>query len=165
MLVVSLETVETISDEAVHATVESGAEVNIKNLAAAQTQIDAQGTSQQQNTVAEASLTDVPLKEIETRRQLEEIRLIMSEEANRHLLKNGISIDTTELSKLVEALKAAEENIKAAMFQGANAEENNQMAQIYEETLTKTKELSQMPASGYRQSSCKCTKLYFDQAA
>lgn len=142
-----VETVETISDEAVHATVESGAEVNIKNLAAAQTQIDAQGTSQQQNTVAEASLTDVPLKEIETRRQLEEIRLIMSEEANRHLLKNGISIDTTELSKLVEALKAAEENIKAAMFQGANAEENNQMAQIYEETLTKTKELSQMPAA------------------
>jgi len=87
------------------------------------------------------------LKELQARRQLEEIRLIMTEEANRHLLKAGISIDTAELSKLVEALKVAEDSIRAILFQGESAEENTERAFLYEDTLTKTKEISEMPAA------------------
>lgn len=139
-----METVEGISDEAVHAAAESGVELNIQNLAAAQKKIEQNGIEQ---SGAETAVSDNSLREIEARRQLEEIRLMMTQEANRHLLKNGISIDTTELSKLVEALKAAEENIRAALFKGESAEENAQMAQLYEETLTKTKQLGQMPAA------------------
>ena len=45
------------------------------------------------------------------------------------------------------ALKAAEEKIKAVLFQGGSTEENVQRALIYEETLTKTKELADMPAA------------------
>ena len=142
-----VETVENISDEAVHAVAESGDEINIKNLSEAQKQIDlTQNPDMAQNSV-EVSADEASLKEIEAKRQLEEIRLMMSEEANRHLLKAGISIDTTELSKLVDALKAAEESIRAALFRGESAEENTQRALLFEETLTKTRELSGIPAA------------------
>ena len=161
-----------ISDEAVHDVAESGKEMNIKNLAEAQQQIDkqqasaptpesqgARGSSRDQAVInsedmaatddADASeMADaVVLKEVQARRQLEEIRLMMTEEANRHLLKAGISVDTTELSKLVEALRVAEDRINAVLFQGADAEENAARALLYEDTLTKTKELAQMPAA------------------
>lgn len=135
-----MEAVEGISDEAVHAVAESGDELNIRNLSEAQKNIDATQT-------AEINVDEVSLREIEAKRQLEEIRLIMSEEANRHLLKAGISIDTTGLSKLVDALKAAEESMKAVLFRGEDAEENAQRALIFEETITKTDELAKMPAA------------------
>ncbi len=161
-----------ISDEAVHAVAESGKEINIKNLAQAQEQIEKQQTDAPQSESGHVGSADMAgteratdtaneydtdtaagganaeaLKEVQARRQLEEIRLMMTEEANRHLLKAGISIDTTELSKLVDALRAAEERINAVLFQGESAEENAERALLYEETLTRTKELSGMPAA------------------
>ncbi len=87
------------------------------------------------------------LREIEARRQMEEIRLVMTQEANRQLLKSGYQIDTTELSQLVEALKATEANIKASLFQGETEQVNEQRAVWYEDTLTLTKELAAMPAA------------------
>ena len=140
-----LEEVERISDEAVHEVAASGEKINIKNLSEAQKQIDAQN---EENANRAYTITDeAPLKEVQAKRQLEEIRLMMSEEANRHLLKAGISIDTTELGKLVDALKVAEENIRAALFQGESAVENEQRALLYEETIAKTGELADMPAA------------------
>lgn len=166
------EQVGKISDEAVHAVAESGKEMNIKNLAQAQEQIEKQQTDAPQSESGQVVSADMAgteratdtaneydtdtaagganaeaLKEVQARRQLEEIRLMMTEEANRHLLKAGISIDTTELSKLVDALRAAEERINAVLFQGESAEENAERALLYEETLTRTKELSGMPAA------------------
>lgn len=152
-----LEEVESITDEAVHEVVVSGEKLNIKNLSAAQRQIDIQNgenaDSKSEGATANKindtyTITDeAPLKEVQAKRQLEEIRLMMSEEANRHLLKAGISIDTTELNKLVDVLKAAEENIRAALFQGESAAENEYRASLYEETLEKTGELAKLPAA------------------
>lgn len=142
------EQVGQISDEAVHEVAESGKEMNIRNLAEAQRQIEEGQTAAPRTDDGQTDGTDAEaLKEVQARRQLEEIRLMMTEEANRHLLKAGISIDTTELSKLVDALKAAEDSIKAVLFRGEGAEENAERAFLYEETLTKTKELSEMPAA------------------
>lgn len=151
------ENVKNISDEAVHEVVASGEELNLKSLSAAQKQIEEQqdnklSVSQSDNIIntnnnTNQTIDSVALREAEAKRQLEEIRLIMSEEANRHLLKAGISIDTVKLSKLVDALKIAEENIRAALYKGNTAEENSQRALLYEETLTKTKEIAGMPAA------------------
>lgn len=154
-----VEQVVLISDEAVHEVAESGKEMNIRNLSEAQKQIDGQRETVSKAEDVQIDETDIDdgdangtanaesLKEVQARRQLEEIRLMMTEEANRHLLKAGISVDTTELSKLVDALKAAEDSIKAVLFRGESAEENAERASLYEETLTKTKELSGMPAA------------------
>ena len=152
-----IEEVQNISDEAVHETAASGKEMNLKNLTEAQRQIDEQQTDSAKNTPIEervieknaqqAAADEAAYKELQAKRQLEEIRLIMTEEANRHLLKAGISIDTTALSKLVDALKTAEDRMHAILFQGESTEENTARALIYEETLTKTKELADMPAA------------------
>lgn len=162
-----MEQTANISDEAVHETVEAGKEINIKNLSEAQRQIDEQAVSNAgvKNTDAEKASADnksvemaeaepgadtvdeTALKEVQARRQLEEIRLMMTEEANRHLLRAGILVDTTELSQLVEALKAAENNIRSILFQGEDAAQNEQRALIYEETISRTKELAGMPAA------------------
>lgn len=142
------EEVKAISNEAVHDVITSGNELNLKNLSAAQKQIEEQQISQ--SATAETTVVDIDataLREAEAKRQLEEIRLIMSEEANRHLLKSGISIDTMKLSKLVDALKVAEQNIRTALYKGNSSEENTQRALLYEETLTKTKEIAGMPAA------------------
>lgn len=152
-----MQEVQQISDEAVHETAASGKEMNLKNLAQAQRQIGEQQTDSAGKTPIEervieksaeqAAADEAAFKELQAKRQLEEIRLIMTEEANRHLLKAGISIDTTELSKLVDALKTAEDSMRAVLFQGESTEENAARALIYEETLTKSKELADMPAA------------------
>lgn len=138
-----VEQAEAISDEAIHDTIEAGETLNLRNLSAAQKEIDAREGSE----AAVVNTGDASLREIEARRQMEEIRLVMTQEANRQLLKNGYQIDTTELSQLVEALKATEANIKAALFQGETEQVNEQRAVWYEDTLTLTKELAAMPAA------------------
>ena len=92
-----VEDVGNISDEAIHEVIENGQILNLKNLTAAQNALESNGQQV-------APVTDnVSLRELEARRQMEEIRLMMTEEANRKLMRNGFSIDTTELSKLVDA--------------------------------------------------------------
>ena len=138
-----VEQADSISDEAIHDTIEAGETLNFKNLSAAQKEIDAREGSE----AAAVNTEEVSLREIEARRQMEEIRLVMTQEANRQLLKSGYQIDTTELSQLVEALKATEANIKASLFQGETEQINEQRAAWYEDTLTLTKELAAMPAA------------------
>lgn len=142
-----------ISDEAIKKTVESGRELNLKNLTSAQKEIDAANSEISANkqssnsTDLQENNSDTSLKEIEAKRQLEEIRLMMTQEANQKLLRSGYQIDTTELSQLVDDLKAMENSIKSAIFKGETVEENDSMAVIYEDTLNKTKQLAYMPAA------------------
>lgn len=134
-----VEDVTKITDEAIHEVVQSGQTLNLKNLTAAQKALE-NGTGQ-----VMIATDDVSLREIQARRQMEEIRLMMTEEANRKLMQKGFSIDTSELSKLVDALKTAESSMKASLFQGENAIENDKRAAIFEETLSITKALPTMP--------------------
>lgn len=136
-----VEAAGNISEEAIHEVIENGQTLNLKNLTAAQKALEGSG---QQSAI---TTDNVSLRELEARRQMEEIRLMMTEEANRRLMRNGFSIDTTELSKLVDALKNAESSMKAALFQGNDIEENDSRAAIYEKTVSITKALPTMPAA------------------
>lgn len=137
-----LNTVEKISDQAIHETIASGQEINIRNLSQAQQRLD-EGISK--DTISNNQ--EESLREIEARRQLEEIRLLMTVEANKQLLKKGIQIDTTQLQELVEALKEEEKKLQATICQGENPQENQLRMQILEETVQKTRELPFMPAA------------------
>lgn len=88
-----METVNSISGEAVDKAASEGRILNIRNLRAAQLQISV------------SVRTETYVVSITGRRQLEEARLQMSLQANLHLLRSGFSIDTAELSELVAALK------------------------------------------------------------
>jgi hypothetical protein len=134
-----LEEVENITDEQLHAAVEKGVELNIKNIANMDTEeSDIEGKSTDQTPT---------LKELQARLQMEEIRLSMTQEANLRLLRQGISIDTTKLSDLVEMLRKATQDIKQALYQGNSVEENQNLEGLYNETITKTDEIALLPAA------------------
>lgn len=122
-----------ISDEAVDQTAAEGKALNLRNLKKAQEQIDRNG-----------SLEGTP-EQISARRRLEEVRLIMTIEANRKLLESGYSIDTSELEDLVEALKRAEEEQNKTLFGGSDAAAGK--AALFAETQQKTAEIPFLPAA------------------
>ncbi len=88
----------SIKDEAISKVISSGMEVNISNLYEASTGSFVQAGSGNSQT-ADA---------LTARRQLEETRLLMTTQANLKLIKQGISIDTEPLEKLVGELREAE---------------------------------------------------------
>ncbi len=95
--------------------------LNMKNLLAAKRQEHSKPVPE--NTTGEA---------VTAKRQLEEIRLKMTVEANLKLLRSGISIDTMPLEQLVNELKEEEASFHFS---------------LYQETVTKVDEISAMPAA------------------
>lgn len=146
-----------ITDEAVDKVVADGDRLDLAHLTAAQEKIEGevQGEATGQADAAERS--------IYARRQMEEVRLYMSVQVNYRLLKQGISIDTTELSTLVENLKAAEQEIQRVLFgrSGEGSDTGNgamntgdvamtsikEMSALFQETISKVRAIPGMPAS------------------
>ncbi|MBO5373501.1 MAG: hypothetical protein J6A75_12420 [Lachnospiraceae bacterium] len=93
------------------------------------------GTDAAENTV----ITSKELAFLTAKRVLEETRLAMTTEANRALLKQGITIDTKPLEALVEQLKE-QENTFYTKLVGESA------GALFEETTQKVSDLKQMPA-------------------
>ncbi len=87
--------VKAISDEGLKNTIALDREMNIKNMAAL-------SDMQTADTIPE---DDQRL--LTARLQLEEIRLKMTTEANKHLLDSGFSIDTAPMEELISQLKTA----------------------------------------------------------
>ena len=78
------------------------------------------------------------------RRQLEEIRLHMTAEANVKLLKSGFSIDTAPMEKLIDALRQAEKELAEQYFpQESDAVERYRE---YKAADTAVRELPGLPA-------------------
>ena len=126
---------EQISGEAVDQAAADGKILNLRNLQKAQEEIDRNG------------LTEGTPEQISARRQLEEVRLMMTIEANRKLLESGYSIDTTQLEDLVEALKRIEEEQNKALFAESDAASAADKAALYLETQQKTAQIPSLPAA------------------
>ena len=124
-----------ISDEAVDLTVAEEKQVNLRNLTKAQEKIEAGEVTQ-----------EVPAA-VTQRRQMEEVRLMMTIEANRQLMARGYSIDTTELEELVEALKKLEEEQNQKLFGEPDAAAAAGKAALYEEVQIKVSEIPYLPAA------------------
>lgn len=92
-------------------------------------------------------ISNMPTENIAARRQLEEVRLQMTIQANIKLLKSGYSIDTAPLEELVEKLKVAEQEINQALFKSDDVNDNTIKAGLYQETLQKVSEIPLMPAA------------------
>lgn len=145
-----------ISDEAVDQVVATGEKLDLAHLSEAEQALQGEQVAySEQELQAEQVLEDRinnPAAEgaVLARRQMEEVRLLMSVQVNYHLLKQGISIDTTELSTLVEELKQAEQEIQNVLFgrsdrvEDAAAGERNA---LLNETLGKVRAIPGMPAS------------------
>lgn len=89
---------------------------------------------------------DQALSFLTAKRILEETRLAMTTEANRALIRQGISIDTKALEELVEKLKSQEQDYYAALLKEKGAAADTSMTALFEETTQKVSDLKQMPA-------------------
>lgn len=94
----------------------------------------------------EQILSDDGLAFLTAKRILEETRLVMTTEANRALMKQGISIDTKPLEALVEQLKEQENNYYATLLGEKGEAVDASMTELFETTTQKVSDLKQMPA-------------------
>ena len=89
---------------------------NLKQAMADNSENSSGSNNSSTNSALQASASADELKLVSAKRQLEEARLVMTTEANYRLIKQGISIDTTELSDIVDKLKAQEKTLGEAFF-------------------------------------------------
>ena len=145
-----------ITGETVDRTASQGKALTLANLEKVQKQAEEeQKSSGLVGTMSETPASDTPAGnyisddtitgDVTARRQLEEVRLMMTIEANRKLLESGYAIDTTELEQLVEALKQLETQQKQLLFGEPDLERAAQKAALYTETRSKIAEIPQFP--------------------
>lgn len=151
-----IERFEQITEEAVDNTVAEGKEPTLVNLEAAQKQIEDVRASMEkavqehpapergERAEPENVITEVP-EAVTARRHLEEVRLMMTIEANRKLLESGYSIETAELEKLVDALKELEAQQRQLLFEEPDIDRAAEKAAVYAETKSKIAEIPRMP--------------------
>lgn len=89
---------------------------------------------------------DTSIQAIAARRQLEEIRLMMTAEAGLSLLRKGIEISTEDLEQLVEELKRQEQEYYQKLYASENLEWESEEAELVKQTEQSRQELSEMPA-------------------
>lgn len=138
------EKLNSVSEDALKNVVFAGKELSIENLAKEQKTIDdnADSTFIYRNVeVADEESYEL----VSARRQLEELRLMMSVEASFRMLKQGIAVETAELSKLVENLKAEEQQYQKSLFEAKGMTYTEEAGNLYRETQKKFGELAKMP--------------------
>ena len=113
----ALDVITNVTDEELAYVVNSGEPLTIENLKKAADEIKNKDTKVSAAT-DKTAYTKSGLDLLTARRQLEETRLKMTSEANLSLLKKGISIDTMELSQLVEELKTQENEYYSRLLSG-----------------------------------------------
>lgn len=90
-------------------------------------------------------LTEIDIKTVTVRRHLEEIRLKMTLEAGRQLMKNGFNLDTDSLSKIVEGLKDLEDKYYNNLLKEGRAEVSPENAELLKKSIDGINELKEMP--------------------
>lgn len=144
-----------ITEEAVKETLSRGEELTLRNLYAAQTQIHAAVaviTQSGGRTSAMAASVSVEIsfsqeKYVTATRQLAEVQLRMTIDANIKLLKSDYSIDTAPLSELVDALKAQEQKLAAQFFGEENSEGVSAKAALFTQAQDTLREIPFLPAA------------------
>jgi len=118
--------------------------VTISNLKDVQ-QKQTEDRSVEVNT-GELEVNDDNITYITARRQLEEVRLQMTVEANYRLLKQGISIETRNLQALITDLKNAEDVYYKQLLDSSDIEASTQNISTLKDITTKLSEIRYVPS-------------------
>lgn len=84
---------------------------------------------------------------VTAKRLMTEIRLSMTVSSTYFLLKNNISVDTTELSLLVDELKEAENRQFESVFGKQFVADKESISKLFDDTVNKVNELKDMPVA------------------
>lgn len=96
--------------------------------------------------VSSGSYTSMQIVLITARRQLEEVRLIMTVESSYQMLKQGISVDTSSMEELIHQLKEIENSFYKNLLTEGGVEATQANVSLFAETSNKLEELKEMPA-------------------
>lgn len=92
------------------------------------------------------SSNELDIKTIKVRRQLEEIRLKMTVEAGSKLIKNGLSLETASLSKIIDELKTVENSYYTNLLKEGNVKVNDINIELIKSSLVGMEELKSAPS-------------------
>lgn len=152
-----VETVHSISDQAIEKASGQGKEITIKHLKTIQEGLEGlrKGEREDENEVApnnanqDEKILDIPnnkeYEEIKAKRQMEEIRLKMTVEAARQLEKKGLDVETQSLEKVVEELRRLEEHYHSQLLREAEVEPSTDAVRLLKETTDSLEELRRIP--------------------
>lgn len=138
----AVDTVENATDEDLVYIVEKGLSLTLDSLREAAANRVSGSTVQD----ADGNYTQKGQQLLTARRQLEEIRLAMTAEANYRLLKQGISIDTEPLVKLVEQLKDQENEYYRNLLMSEGVDATKEQVELFGEVDKKVTDMRYVPA-------------------
>lgn len=138
----AVDTVENATDEDLVYIVEKGLPLTLDSLREAAANRVSESTVQD----ADGNYTQKGQQLLTARRQLEEIRLAMTAEANYRLLKQGISIDTEPLVKLVEQLKDQENEYYRNLLMSEGVDATKEQVELFGEVDKKVTDMRYVPA-------------------
>ncbi|BCN32954.1 DUF6240 domain-containing protein [Anaeromicropila herbilytica] len=146
-----IDNIGKISDAAIIKVANSSQDITIQNLMNATQELnnstgqDSVIDSSKINTNAEYQ-TDIDIKAVTAKRQLEEIRLKLTVEAGQKLASKGIQIDTENLQKVVDGLKEIESNYYKSLLQESNTLDSTENINLLKDTTSKISALRNMPS-------------------
>lgn len=119
-------------------------DLTLGDLTEAQELLDSGATEDYLQNFAESGAAQAA--SIRARRQLEEIRAMMTYEAGYRLAKEGIRIDTVSMSKLIDNLKTLENRFFSSFFTQAGVTRSAEGMELLRDTSRKLEEIKNMPA-------------------
>jgi hypothetical protein len=142
-----IEDIKSITDQAIVQTTKKfdEKEITIDLLRKEQAQIN-----QSNPVIVEvnaAVVGEIDIKAVETKRQLEEIRLKMTLESGQKMAAKGININTASLEKVIEELRNIEDEYYKNLLKESNTEQTAENVAILRETTQKVNELKWMPSN------------------
>lgn len=142
----ALSVVENAADGDIQYLIDRGFELTVKNLKMAEEQSKEEGQFSKQQDAENAVYESKELRFLTAKRQLEEIRLAMTAEANYALLKRGISIDTKPLAELVDLLKEQEKQYYTNLLESQGVEASDKNVETFAKTSEKMQAIQSVPA-------------------
>lgn len=87
------------------------------------------------------------LSSITAQRQLTEIQLTMTVEATFTMMKNGITVNTSDLSDLLDKLKLQETNLLQILMKAENNEATNANVNLFKQVMNEMADIQSAPAA------------------
>lgn len=142
------EVIQNTTDDNIKSVIAKELPVNITNLKNVQV---SQSESEDSDIVAMTLNSDIEVSDenisfITARRQLEQIRLQMTVEANYRLLKQGISIETSDLQSLVDELQNVEDSYYKQILNNSDIEASTENISTLKDVTTKLSDIKFVPS-------------------
>ena len=89
------------------------------------------------------------LQSVTVKRQLTEIQLTMTVEATFTMMKNGIEVNTNDLSDLLDKLKLQENNLLKILMKADTGEKTDNNINLFKEVMNNMAEINSAPAAAF----------------